>query len=133
VLVHQAPCSFGLSDPLLDGRQVVNVLWMQEGFHDATICMPTDNNVGNLLDGHRVFYGRGAAALHRAIGRHHIDTLCRFGQLTLGRRQHTFQTNEYLVPYDKGLNVVRTCPMDSCSNSMMAVRMAASISPLLRP
>jgi len=28
VLMHQAACGFGLPNPLLDGRQVLNVLWM---------------------------------------------------------------------------------------------------------
>ena len=31
VLMHQAAGGFGLPDPLLDGRQVMNVLWMSGG------------------------------------------------------------------------------------------------------
>lgn len=72
VLMHHAARGFALPQPLLDGRQGVNVLRMQESPHDAAIGMAADDDVGNLQDSHRLFDGRRAPALHRAIGWYHV-------------------------------------------------------------
>ena len=38
VFPHQAPGGFRLSDPFLDGRQVMDVFGMQERLHDPAIA-----------------------------------------------------------------------------------------------
>ena len=72
VLAHEAAGRFGLSDPFLDGRQVMHLFRMQQRFHDAAIGMAAHNDMGNFEDRHRILDGRRAPALHRSIGRDHV-------------------------------------------------------------
>lgn len=72
MLKHDAACGFGLPDPFSESGQVGDSLRIQQGLHDGTIGVTADNDVGNFQYGHRVFDSGGTAALHRAIGRHHV-------------------------------------------------------------
>ena len=62
--------------------------------------MTADDDVRNFEHGHRVFDGRRASALHRAIGRHHVagvsqdEELSRLGLRHQGRIDSGIRTGD---------------------------------------
>lgn len=72
VLDHLASRRFGLPDPLFDRRQIMDVFGMQHGLHHGAIGVAVDDNVGDFQHRHRILNSGRAAALHGAIGRHHV-------------------------------------------------------------
>src|SRR4029079_1638455 len=91
---HETPCSFCLSDPFLDGGQVMDLFRMQQRLHDAAIRVTAHDDVRYFEHGHPIFDGCRASALHRSIGRHHVAGISQYEEFPrLGlrhqRRIHT--------------------------------------------